>query len=135
MNTCARTDVFGIADVPNPMFYMPGTKMLFGDAKDTCEGEPEISIQFRDEIANISSQLSSMASKVAVAKCVVLEDVTLYSSGMIMTSMSWLSRVVWGLMYDKNVLEGVCCISLYVCIICWTLDLAKQHTRVKRWAM
>lgn len=28
-----------IADVPNPMFYMPGTKMLFGDARDTCEGK------------------------------------------------------------------------------------------------
>ncbi|KAJ3822025.1 NAD(P) transhydrogenase beta subunit-domain-containing protein [Lentinula raphanica] len=27
----------GYADVPNPMFFMPGTKMLFGDAKDTCE--------------------------------------------------------------------------------------------------
>jgi hypothetical protein len=37
------------ADVPNPMFYMPGTKMLFGDAKTSCDGK----IRSFDTVENI----------------------------------------------------------------------------------
>lgn len=28
-----------LADIANPMFFMPGTRMLFGDAKTSCDGK------------------------------------------------------------------------------------------------
>ncbi|KAH8833677.1 NAD(P) transhydrogenase beta subunit-domain-containing protein, partial [Flagelloscypha sp. PMI_526] len=34
-----RSMASGYADTGNPVFYMPQTKMLFGDAKDSCEGK------------------------------------------------------------------------------------------------
>ena len=35
----------GTADVVNPMFYMPGTRMLFGDARVTTEGKSVVGLE------------------------------------------------------------------------------------------
>ncbi|CDO68298.1 hypothetical protein BN946_scf184799.g25 [Trametes cinnabarina] len=50
----------GYADIPNPMFYMPGTKMLFGDAKETCEGS--LTVLFARVLAAIKRGLEARLS-------------------------------------------------------------------------
>lgn len=53
------------------MFYMPGTKMLFGDAKDTCEGEDRsvMLLGYCPSLTRRLDQLSSMVLRAGTKCC------------------------------------------------------------------
>ncbi|KAJ3209716.1 hypothetical protein HDU67_005974 [Dinochytrium kinnereticum] len=44
-----RSMASGYADVPNPLFFKPNTKMLFGDAKATCDGLRDALVSYLDK--------------------------------------------------------------------------------------
>lgn len=92
------------ADVPNPMFFMPGTRMLFGDAKSSCDGTSGLVLKLFETVTNpflFSYQGCPGGTQVSIS----LAEFSLVSSSSIIRSYR-----VFTCMQDTNSLLQFCMI-------------------------
>ncbi|TAQ87055.1 NAD(P)(+) transhydrogenase (Re/Si-specific) [Chlorociboria aeruginascens] len=86
----------GYADVQNPMFFMPGTRMLFGDAKESC-----------DAIKNALEARNRIKVDPGGRKYLDVETVTLFIGPEVLDSPSTRSSAVKGVIPSLAFDNGV----------------------------